>query len=237
MRKLIAAAFVAIAALAIGPVQAADFPEYPEYPDIEVPELPPVDYGLEGSFYLRGSAAANLLWAYNATQGCVCGEIIGKGYGYSFGAGFGYETGDGLRADLTVDALSNKGLTATDGINNYELALRSTLGLLNVYYDFNLGGHKSAHGGFGGYLGFGLGAAYNYSEVTSGCVCVDSGSNVSAAGALMAGVSYDMGHAVADLGYRMVYMPTITNSAAVTPYYVNHATLHEVRGSLRYRFN
>lgn len=241
MRKLLAAAMLALAAFAAGPAIAADLPHYPDYPDVDVPDLPPADYGMGGSFYLRGSASANLMWAHDAVYGCSCGTITGNGYGYSFGAGFGYETGDGLRADLTVDQLYNNGLSATGSGGNFTLALRSTIGLMNVYYDFGLSGYKKGHGkfggGFGGYVGLGLGAAYNYSEVTSGCACVGSGTQVSAAGALMAGVTYDMGQAVADLGYRMVYMPTITNQAAFTPYYINNNVIHEVRGTLRYRFN
>ena len=238
MRKFIAAAMLALTALAAVPAQAADFPEYPEYPDIDVPDLPPADYGLGGSFYLRGSAAANVLHAREAVYGCECGTIIDSGYGYSFGAGFGYETGDGLRADFTVDQLVNKGLKATNGVDTFGLGLRSTLGLANVYYDFGLSGYKKAHGGLGGYVGAGIGAAYNYSAISSGCDCiVDEGTQISAAGALMAGVTYDMGSAVADLGYRMIYMPTITNQAALTPYYVNNNVFHEVRGTLRYRFN
>lgn len=234
MRKLIAVVALALAAFVGGPATAADMPEYP---DFEIPDLPPVDYGLEGSFYLRGSAAGNFLWAKEIEYGCICVEITDGGYGYSFGAGFGYETGDGLRADVTIDYLNNTGLTATDGIVDYKLALRSTLGLINVYYDFGLGGggHHGAEGGFGGYLGVGLGMAYNQTTVTGGCVCVD-GSSVEGAAALMAGVTYDMGSLVADLGYRGIYMNKITNGD-VTPYYINHAFTHEVRGTLRYRFN
>ena len=48
MRILLAALLVAMTALIGAPARAADMPEYP---DIEIPE---VDYGLSGSFYLRG---------------------------------------------------------------------------------------------------------------------------------------------------------------------------------------
>ena len=44
-----------------------------------------------------------------------------------------------------------------------------------------------------------------------------------------------------DLGYRGIYMPQITNGDAATgsasPYYINNNFIHEVRGTLRYRFN
>ena len=59
----------------------------------------------------------------------------------------------------------------------------------------------------------------------------------------MAGVGYDMGNWVADLGYRGVYLNQINNAPtdpAVTPglyYEVNHNLIHELRGTVRYRFN
>src|SRR5690606_11445756 len=104
MRKFIAAMMVAGAAIVGGQAIAADLPYYP--PIIEIPD---VDYGVSGSFYLRGSAAGNLLWAKDYVPACplLCGgggnNLTIAGYGYSFGAGFGYETGTGLRADLTLD--------------------------------------------------------------------------------------------------------------------------------------
>lgn len=223
MRKLFAVVFAAFAAFGAVPTLAADIPDYPP-----IVELPPVDYGLGGSFYLRGSAALNLLWATDVEYGCVCTTITDLGYGYSFGAGFGYEFGNGVRTDFTVDHMQNAGLTVD---NTYTLTLRSTMGLANVYYDFNFG----AGGGFGAYVGAGIGAAYNVATVTGG-LPTPAGSSVEAVGALMAGVTYDMGDFVGDLGYRFLYMSKITNSAPA-PYYVNNAMAHELRGTLRYRFN
>ncbi len=63
------------------------------------------------------------------------------------------------------------------------------------------------------------------------------GHNWSAAAAAMAGVTYDAGTWVADLGYRMIYEPTISNNALGMPsWYINNNTIHEVRGTVRYRF-
>jgi len=234
MRNLFLVVLVALsAAFFAGPGQAADPPKY--YPPIEVPD---VDYGVEGSFYLRGSVGGNYLWAREARYDapCICAAIISPvtaaGYGYSFGAGFGYETGTGLRTDLTVDYLNNTGLSE----GTYTLTLRSTLGLANVYWDFPL-----TDGGFGAYVGAGLGVAYNQTSVT-GPGAGPNGANWAAAAALMTGVTYDMGSMVADLGYRLTYMPQITNGSAAmlpvgSPYYINENMIHEVRGTLRYRFN
>ncbi len=240
MRHFIAVVLVTVAALVAGHVQAADLPEYP--PVINVPNVP-VDYGLGGSFYLRGSAGLNGLWARNVNyEDCGCSvttnPITASGYGYSFGAGFGYEVGNGLRADATIDYLINTGLS--DG--NYKLDLRTTIALANVYYDFGFDGHYgSANGGFGGYVGAGIGGAYNMTHVTGSPSPGPDGANFTAAAALMAGVTYDMGTMVADVGYRMIYMPQITNGSAATggasPYYINDNVINEIRASLRYRLN
>lgn len=234
MRKIIAAIMVAGASLVAGQAMAADLPYYPP------PELPPVDYELGGSFYLRASLAGNMLWAQDYIPGCpvACAppgstDFEDFGYGYSFGAGVGYETGTGFRADVTLDRLYNEGLTDGD----YELELRSTILLANAYYDFAFSDYASAAGGFGAYVGAGIGGAYNEVSVT-GPIATPDGESWSPAAAVMAGVTYDMGAIVADLGYRGIYMPEISNSQVgpSTSFYVNDNFIHEVRGTLRYRF-
>ena len=107
-----------------------------------------------------------MLWTYDHvdTTGSHALVATGAGYGYSIGAGFGYETGTGLRVDGTVDYLSNDGLT--DGTN--VLHLRSTVALANVYYDFPLRAGARREGGFGAYVGGGLGAAYNQNSIDPG---------------------------------------------------------------------
>lgn len=249
MRKLLAAVTMALIAPVASPLLAADMPDY--YPPIEIPE---VDYGLGGSFYLRGSLAGNTLWSREqeyycpplGTSGCnpdgsVRTENAAEnGFGYSFGGGFGYETGTGIRADITLDHLYNEGLANDRG---QELHLRSTIALANVYYDFGFGGYGAAAGGFGAYVGAGIGGAYNWLESRGPYEGYDAdGGSWSPAGALMTGVTYDMGAAVADLGYRMIYMPEMTNGtdglgSAQGPYFIKDNFIHELRGTLRYRFN
>lgn len=245
MRKLLALIAMGLATLFVAPaIQAADMPYYP--PEIEVPD---VDYGLEGSFYLRGSVGVNMMWAREFNVDCV---ILGcavpgvgpyplekAGYGYSFGAGLGYEFGDGLRADVTLDYLANDGLFGTIGTgpSTSTFALRAAVGLANVYYDFGLGdGFGAAQGGFGAYVGGGLGlAAYEIADI--GTAPDPSGKGVTGAAAIMAGLTYDMGSAVADIGYRGLYLPTLHNSNAQDPILINDAFIHELRGTVRYRFN
>lgn len=235
MRKLIAVAIMALAALVAGPVAAAD---------LAIPPAPPtVNTGIGGNFYLRGSAAFNEWWAPDTNYWCGdtnCGggqalhEFTDAGYGYSFGIGFGYELGNGLRTDATLDYLSADHLKTSDG-SNLDLSLRSTIALANVYYDFGLGGAPAGAGGFGAYVGAGVGAAYNtvsdYNETND-----PAGSNTSLAGAAMVGVTYDMGSMVADLGYRALFLPNITNNATVGDFTVNNTVINELRGTLRYRF-
>ncbi|HVY52252.1 MAG TPA: outer membrane beta-barrel protein [Devosia sp.] len=229
MRILLAALLVVFTALIGAPVRAADLPQYP---DIQVPE---VDYGLQGGFYLRGSAAANLLWTQEHLDICGCSvPPTAPGYGYSLGAGVGYEVGNGLRFDGTVDYLQNDGLT--DGTNT--LHLRGAVMLANAYYDFPLSGGAAAGGGWGAYVGAGAGATYYQVSVTPANVAVPDGQGWTPTVAAMAGVSYDAGSWVADLGYRMLYMPKISNYATSpdVPWYIYDNTVHEIRGTVRYRF-
>lgn len=229
MRILLAMLVVAFGALLGNAASAADLPDYP---DVEVPT---VDYGLQGGFYLRGSAGFNSLWSQEHVSACGC-VLPPKtaGYGYSIGAGFGYETGTGLRVDGTIDYLQNDGLT--DGTNT--LHLRTAVGLANVYYDFPLSSGGSAGGGFGAYVGAGAGAAWYQTHVTPVNAALPDGSGWTPAAAAMAGVTYDAGTWVADLGYRLIYMPKISNYNTAGPsFYLNDNTVQEIRGTVRYRFN
>jgi hypothetical protein len=250
MRILLAWIVTALCALIAAPAVAADIPEYP---DIEIPE---VDYDLGDSFYLRGSAAINLHWAKEVAHGAAwtgvdVHQIDQLGYGYSWGVGFGYETGSGLRVDATIDMLETKGiritkagLPAPDVNGQYNLMLRSTLGLVNGYYDFNLGSMGFGEGGAFAYVGAGVGVSWNHAEVNAPAgLLVPTGGNVSPAAAIMAGVGYDMGSWVADVGYRGIWISQINNSPTdpVTDpglyYSIDNNWIHELRGTVRYRFN
>ena len=246
MRKLTAAVLVAGATLVAGQAVAADLPYYP--PVIEIPD---VDYGYTGSFYLRGSAGLNGLWAKEAIHTTLATgnvhAIDAWGSGYSVGVGAGYETGTGLRFDATVDHLSNDNMQVTIGaganpaltVGPHKLQLRSTVLLANAYYDFGFNGDYGygAAGGAFGYVGAGAGVAFNR-MITTGSAAPDTwGENTSLAAAGMVGVGYDFGPVVADLGYRALYINKIANSASAYPYSIDNNWAHEVRGTVRYRFN
>jgi hypothetical protein len=236
MRKILALFAVGLSTLIAAPAMSADMPYYP---DIEVPD---VDYGLEGGFYLRGSVAGNVAWArdFNVVCGCAVGPHPFQiaGYGYSFGAGIGYEMGDGLRADVTIDYLDNSGLKGNIGNSGSTSTyrIRGGVALANAYYDIPLGG-AAAQGGFSAYFGGGLGLAY-YEVSDIGLGPDPTGTGVTGAAAAMVGVSYDLGSAVADLGYRALYLPTINNQDVTNnPIVIRDAMIHELRGTVRYRFN
>ena len=254
MRKILASVLTAAAVCTAAPALAADMPEY-EY------EIPDVDYDIGGSFYLRGSAALNLHWAREVRHaptwaGQIVHPIETLGYGYSWGVGFGYETGTGLRFDATIDTLETKGISiskpdgiaAPDEAGRYSLFLRSTVALANVYYDFGFGdlmGGYGSEGGAFGYVGAGAGLAWNIAEVnathpTTPPTAVPIGGNISPAAAVMVGVGYDMGTWVADVGYRGLYINQINNAPTEFPgqyYSIDHNLIHELRGTVRYRFN
>jgi len=231
MRKLIAAFLLALSAVA-GPAIAADLvPYYP--PVIEIPD---VDYGVSGGLYLRGSVAGGAWWAQNAESQCGCIPAFDKmGYGYSVGAGFGYDSGHGVRADITLDYLSYGNLQG----GSHSVNLRSGLALANIYYDFDLSGNGYGAGGLGAYVGAGIGLAKNYSEVSfNGNPQWAYGHSLEGAAAVMAGVSYDFGSYVADLGYRGIYMNKVMSQppGLAGAYVINNNFINEVRTSLRYRF-
>lgn len=251
MRKLIAGMVAGATLLLAGQAVAADMPYYP--PVIEIPD---VDYGYAGSFYLRGSAGGNLFWSREAFgYDCVtpCGGLVessfpftAMGYGYSVGAGFGYETGTGLRFDATVDYINNEGATVTKPAaygpraGDYRVSLRSTVALVNGYYDFSFGGGGyGAAGGAFAYVGAGVGAAFTHASISAPAgITVPPGSNTSLAAAGMVGVGYDFGAVVADIGYRGLYLPQLsTSTPAPDTVWSNNNWMHEVRASLRYRFN
>lgn len=254
MNKLVASIALGVAAIVSVPALAADpvSYDYPVYKDYVPPYVPPVDMGLKGSFYLRGSLGGNMGWfreVVHPTYPTITYPTNAMGWGYSAGIGAGFETGDGLRFDVTVDHLSNEGIAAnipdaaTPGV--YKLKLRSTLALANAYYDFGLGNlGLSAAGGAFAYVGAGAGVAFNRVNTMepafpNGPSTLEGpwGGNTSFAAAGMVGVGYDFGAVVADLGYRGVYINKLENATAPQPYSIDNMWVHELRASLRYRFN
>ena len=246
MRKLFISATVALAALVAAPALAADIPDYP---DVEL--IPPVDYDIGGSFYLRGSAAVNAAWAREVSEHVGADDevfaIDGWGFGYSYGVGFGYETGTGLRVDATLDRVANYGMSTTldsgppleDGVHT--LNLRSTLLMANAYYDFDLGSAGLVPGdSLFAYVGGGVGLAFHdyiFTTTPPGGNQDVVGTDVSGAAAIMAGIGVDAGSVAYDIGYRGLFIDHVHNGATTYPYTIDDMFIHELRGTARYRFN
>lgn len=242
MRTLFAAVLMAGASVFAAPALAADMPYYP--PIIEIPD---VDAGLGGAFYLRGSVALNVHGAHHSRHPALGTDvpITRWGGGMSAGVGVGYELGNGVRFDVTADNFMSDGLTGnvTTGAplqdGPHSLSLRSTIVLANAYYDYYLDGQGPGKGTFV-YGGAGVGFANNYYVYTTtppGGTQDVVGHNLTPAAAIMAGFGVDYGDLVADIGYRGIYINSIKNDATTYPYEINHSLAHEVRGSVRYRFN
>jgi opacity protein-like surface antigen len=206
-------------------------------------------------------------------------DIDGKFDGYnnkidgawSAGGGVGYYINKNWRADFTLEQRFNTDVTSTYAFNggastaDAKFGLKSTLGLFNIYYDFD------TRTRFTPYVGAGLGWVNHKTSVGSvvdNCGCtstIDSGSNSSVAGALMAGVAVNLtrrgpsagssegytGGEVArnlylDVGYRFLYLGDAKtgaiNANTPTPVVVaddptvSEIHAHEFRVGLRYDF-
>ncbi len=142
----------------------------------------------------------------------------------AWGVGLGYHFSPNIRGDLTVDWGSNAAARGSivDGAatvqGERQFGVKHTVGLANLYYDFD------THSRITPYLGVGLGFARNTTVAghvaISGCDAVDpvtglpacaaafeGATKTNAAGALMAGFSAKLGDRWnLDAGYRFLYL-------------------------------
>jgi len=181
---------------------------------------------------------------------------------WSLGGGIGYYFGRGFRGDLTYDWRANTDVRGRGGCST-DFDLRSSLLLANLYYDFR------AYERFTPYVGLGLGAVHHQASggniIDTGCgtpvITFDSGSNWSAAGAVMAGFSFridrggherisikdqpvaaEPGRLHLDVGYRFLYLGDAHAGNISTPVppvvtpgpHLDDITAHEIRVGLRW---
>ena len=257
----------ALAALsAVTSVQAADLGG-----SIKDDAMPPLMQQSAARFYVRadGSYAA-----YDRPSIDIDGKFdmynTKIDNAWSAGGGIGYYINKNWRADFTLEQRFNADVTGTYAFNggtaDAKFGLKSTLGLFNVYYDFD------TRTRFTPYVGAGLGWVDHKTStgsIVDSCGCastIESGSNTSVAGALMAGVAVNLtgrgpsagsgegyaGGEVArnlylDMGYRFLYLgeaktgAITANIAAVPTVVANDPTVseihaHEFRVGLRYDF-
>jgi opacity protein-like surface antigen len=193
---------------------------------------PAIAYQSMPSWYLRGDfgwASYNEPFMFEPPNYHL--SQTGINNTWSFGGGVGYYFSKNVRADLTLDWFKETDAhgsvldPAATFQGRREFGLKSMVGLVNVYYDFDLRSR------FTPYIGVGLGFAKN--ETTSGIivpacpgVCVatiEGAKETNAAGALMAGFSAKLRDRLhLDAGYRFLYLGNahtgpITGTVAAVP--------------------
>jgi len=185
---------------------------------------------------------------------------------WAAGGGVGYYINKNWRADFTLEQRFNADVSGTYQFNpgggfvtsDGKVGLKSTLGLFNIYYDFD------TRSRFTPYVGAGLGWV-NHKTATGSfadsCGCtstIESGSASSVAGALMAGVAVNLtgrgpaagtGHGSGDaarnlyldLGYRFLYLGeaetgaiTVNATPVAADPTISEIHAHEFRVGLRY---
>lgn len=189
---------------------------------------------------------------------------------WSAGGGIGYYINRNWRADFTLEQRFNTDVSGTyqfdGGTSDGKFGLKSTLGLFNIYYDFD---NRTR---FTPYLGAGIGWVDHKTSTgsfTDSCGCtstIESGHHSSVAGALMAGVAINLtgrgpsagsgeggGEAARnlylDLGYRFLYLGEAQTGKVTANYTtpagpalvaddptVSEIHAHEFRVGLRYDF-
>jgi opacity protein-like surface antigen len=249
-RSIVAGAALVLASTAT--VSAADL--YGSMKDMPVVTSQPA------SWYLRGDYSYSWMNVGDASRAIVSFDSATVDNTWALGGGIGYYFGRGIRGDVTYEWRGSTDVRASGpGTVSTQFDLSSSLLLANLYYDFR------PFERFTPYVGIGLGAAHHRASggsITTACgVCNTFGddSNWSAAGALMAGVSFRIdrgGHAPVsikddrgsvepgrlhvDVGYRFLYLGdahtgNLTGTTFATPGpRVDDITAHEIRIGLRW---
>jgi opacity protein-like surface antigen len=174
-------------------------------------------------FYARGdfTLSSNDFGSYTELPNYTHSHV-GLGRNRSIGGGIGYYFSPNIRGDLTLDGSNSAHARGSviDGVATVQgdrrFGVKSTVGLANLYYDFD------NRGRFTPYLGVGLGFARN--TTTAGTVAIvgcdpgpgstpncaaamDGMTKTNTAGALMAGFSAKLGDRWnLDAGYRFLYL-------------------------------
>lgn len=231
MRSLFSAVIVApiVATIAGLPAVAADLLPPPKEP--EVVYYPEVESF--GDWYLRGSIGLGGYMHAEVEQngGSVYRGKQGKPISVSVGAGI--EIDSNWRTDFTIEYFKHgdEGIedrwTASGG-NDPEIT--SIIGLVNAYYDF------VSENNFYPFFGGSIGLAYNHIDISGSCNYCESNGKLSLAGAFEAGIGYDFGGGAVEAGYRGLYRGS-TETGGTEPLDFKHLISHEVRGTVRYRWD
>lgn len=261
------------AALVLGNASGASAADLGNYGGGSIKDGPYVEsYAPSPAWYFRvdGGYAA-----YDADSVFIEGFTDSPGYisdsfdvdnGWTVGGGIGKRFGN-WRADVTLEYRGNTEIEGTvEACCTATVAteFKSTVGLFNVYYDFNRGGRITP------YIGAGIGFARNETEVgdvdmvCGACTFLgysESATKTNFAAAAMAGFSLKLrggegGYAASikdapvvsdrslylDVGYRFLYLGDVKsgnmvfNTLELDPYWED-VTAHEARVGLRYELN
>jgi opacity protein-like surface antigen len=217
----------------------------------------PVVYSQPASWYLRGDYSYAWMDSGDLSRAIVPFETTTIGDSWGLGGGIGHYFGRGLRGDVTLEWRGSTDVKGTGpGTVNTQFDLKSSLLLFNLYYDFR------PFERFTPYVGIGLGAAHHRSgggtivACTGVCASYGDDTNWSAAGALMAGVSFrvdrggyhggmkgggvEPGRLHFDVGYRYLYLGdahtgNLIGTTFTTPgVRLEDISAHEIRVGLRW---
>ena len=160
---------------------------------------------------------------------------------FSFGGGIGYNLMRGFRMDVTLDYRNDAdmyGFFQASPQTPLTGELSSLVGLMNFYYDLDLG-HRITP-----YIGVGIGFAshtVDAGKLTSPTDVVDFGGETETefAWALMAGVDIDLrANWKLDIGYRYLNMgdySALDVTTGTKNFIVDDIESHEIRVGLRYQ--
>jgi opacity protein-like surface antigen len=208
---------------------AADF-RFPPEPVTPVPEAIAIpDYS--NLWYLRGDVGYSINEDPDLSLASASfnGEKMDESW--SIGAGFGYNFTDNIRGDLTLDHRFEADVTGSNSVTSAQstIALASTVGLANLYYDFRDREH------FAPYLGAGIGWTYNETDAQIGAASNDESFELALAA--MAGFSYRLDDGwLFDAGYRFLYLGDAQTGSTATAGAVSIEDIyaHELRVGFRY---
>jgi len=218
--KALCATLALGAALLAGSVSVASSADLYGPPGSIKDATPVIPYGSPMSWYIRGDIG----WAsYDQPVMVECGtcELTNTSLGnhITYGGGIGRYFTPSIRGDITIDyrdeadASGRRDCGGCVPVANYKFGLQSTVGLFNLYYDFD------SRSRFTPYIGVGLGWAYlkTTSGTAESCGCtatIGSGSEWNVAGALMAGFAFTVRDRMhLDAGYRFLYLGEVKTGA------------------------
>ena len=194
------------------------------------------DHASDHRWYLRGDIGVGFNPDPSVTDSNKAKFILDDAdENWSIGGGVGFYLMRGIRMDFTLDYRMNEDLfsqldSGTVPTNQFTGDLDSLVGLVNLYYDLDMG-HRITP-----YVGVGIGFARHSIDGDD-----TNDSDTSFAWALMAGADIDLREQwKLDVGYRYLDMGDGSFADRKTPgrnFEIDDLESHEIRVGLRYSFS